>query len=601
MSETILAREWRTLPRCEVRDDMNATDDMVNNAATRPDHPAFARKIDGAWRTVTARRFADEVTALAAGLIASGIHPGDRIALMSATSYEWALCDFAIWTAGAVTVPIYETSSPAQVAWILSDSGASAVFVADAKLRTVVEQARTAGVGAVWTFDDGGLETLRTAGADVSAAGVERRRRAVRADHLASIVYTSGTTGLPKGCMISHRNLVAEVRNVAAADGVADEVLTAQSSVLLFLPLAHILARIVQLVAIHNGAQLAHTGDIQDVAAELVAFRPSVVLAVPRVFEKLYNTAQRKAAADGHGRLFESATTTAIEYSQSLDSGGPGRWLRVKRRAFDRLVYRKLRAAMGGRVTHAVSGGAPLGAQLGHFLRGAGVTILEGYGLTETTAGTTLNLPRAQRIGTVGRPLPGCTVRTTVDGEVLVKGPNVFEGYWHNEPATREAFDDQGWLYTGDLGELHDGYLTITGRCKDLIITAAGKNVAPAIHEDRLRAHWLIEECVVVGDRRPYIGALIMVDQLALGAWKNEHNRPETATVAELRDDPDLLADVRIAVDEANAAVSSAEGIKRFRIVSGELVVGEDLTPTQKVRRAHVLARLADEVEALYR
>jgi long-chain acyl-CoA synthetase len=593
-------REWVT-PARYVPASGNAADAVFDNATRRPDHVGFERKVDGAWRPVTCAAFAAQVTGIAAGLVAAGIRPGDRVALMSRTRYEWTLCDFAIMAAGAVTVPIYETSSVAQVAWILNDSGAVAAFVEDDKLRTVVDRAGAASVRRLWVMDGDGLGGLAAAGAAIPAAQMVDRRHGVTPGQLATIVYTSGTTGQPKGCRITHRALIAEVGNLLRADGISDTVLSERSSLLLFLPLAHIFARVVQLAVVARGAQLAHTGDLQAVPAELAAFQPTILLAVPRVFEKLHRTAAAKAAASGHAGLFRAAEDTAIGYSRALDAGHVSLGLRIKRRAFDRLVYAKLRAAMGGRVTHAVCAGAPLGERLGHFLRGAGVTVLEGYGLTETTAGVTLNLPAAQRIGSVGRPLPGCTVRIADDGEVLVKGAWVFDGYWRNEAATQEVFDRDAWFRTGDLGSLDDGYLTITGRKKDLIVTSTGKNIAPAFHEDRLGAHWLIDHCVVVGDRRPYLTALITLDAQGFEQWKRDHGRPAAAAIAELRTDDDLLATLQAAVDEVNETVSKAEAIRRFRILPGEFAIGDELTPTQKVRRAHVLAKLADEVELLYR
>ena len=578
----------------------NATDIIMDNARLRPTHPAFARKVDGVWTTVTSREFAEQVTALAGGLLAAGIVPGDRIAVMSGTRYEWTLCDFAIWTVGAVTVPVYETSSAAQVAWILSDSGAVAAFVENERYAAVVQKVRPPATRHIWRIDDDDLDDLATPGRSIPDDQVERRRRSTRTDDLASIVYTSGTTGRPRGCMITHGNLLAEVHNVAHADGIDETVVGEDTRLLLFLPQAHILARVVALVAIHNGAQLAHTSDLKNLPNYLREYRPTLVLGVPRVFEKLYNTAQRTAQAAGHARLFRAAEAIAVAYSQRLQSGRPGHWLRLQRTVFDRLVYAKLRAALGGRVRYACSGGAPLGAQLGHFLRGAGVTVLEGWGATETTAGVTLNLPAACRIGTVGRPVPSSTVRIGPGNEILVKGPNVFRGYWHDEAATAEAFDPDGWLQTGDLGQLDDGYLTITGRKKDIVITAGGKNVAPALLEDRLRAHWLIDQCLIVGDRMPYIGALVTLDPDFLTQWKREHGKTPIADLADLRHDPELRATIQQAVNEANLAVSAAEAIKRFRILANPFMVGDELTPTQKVRRKHVLTKLADEVEALY-
>jgi long-chain acyl-CoA synthetase len=393
------------------------------------------------------------------------------------------------------------------------------------------------------------------------------------------------------------------VGNVSVAPGVPDAVLNETKSTLLFLPLAHILARMIQLAVVANRVHLGHTGDLKNLPPQLAEFRPNSVLSVPRVFEKIYNTAQHTASAEGHARIFALADATAVAYSRSLDTGGPGLWLRARHALFDRLVYTKLRAAMGGRVDYAVSGGAPLGARLGHFFRGIGVNVLEGYGLTETCAGVTLNLPGAQRIGSVGRPLPGCSLRIAADGEVLIKGGPVFGGYWHDEASTRAVFDDEGWFRSGDIGEIDDGgFLTITGRKKDLIVTSSGKNVAPSVLEDRLRAHWLVSHCIVVGDARPYIGALVTIDADVFGQWKQDKGKPVEASVADLRDDADLMAAVKDAVDDANKAVSAAESIKRFRVLATDFSVeGGELTPTLKVKRNVVYDAFADELEALYR
>ena len=465
---------------------MNATDIVVDRAANAPDHVAFERKIDGVWRPVATREFADEIIALAGGLIAAGVEPGDRIAIMSGTSYEWVLCDFAIQMVGAVTVPIYETSSPPQIEWFLTDSGANRIFVADAATRAVVERAGVPAPCAVWTMDDGDIARLSANGREVGPEPVHQRRQATTADTLATIVYTSGTTGRPKGCMISHGNLLAEINSLLSAEGVRELMLTADSSLLLFLPLAHILARIVQFAAFLGGARIAHTSDIRNVTTLLAEFKPTLLIAVPRVFEKVYNTAARTAASTGRGRIFQAAEATALAYSHAVDTGGPSLPLKLRHRLFDRLVYQRLRAATGGRVAYAVSGGAPLGPQLCHFMRGIGINVLEGWGLTETTAAVTFNLPAAQQVGSVGRPLPGREVRIADNGEVLVRGDTVFQGYWHNELDTADAIDADGWFHTGDLGEVNDGFLTITGRAKDLLITASGKNVAPLFLENAL-------------------------------------------------------------------------------------------------------------------
>ncbi|HEY7260431.1 MAG TPA: AMP-dependent synthetase/ligase, partial [Trebonia sp.] len=429
---------------------------------------------------------------------------------------------------------------------------------------------------------------------------VEERRRTRGAGDLAEIVYTSGTTGRPKGCMLSHGNIVANTRNCMENDGFPG-IFNEHESTLLFLPLAHSYAQLIQYAAIYSRTVLG-LADMADAPAELPAFRPTAVLSVPRVWEKAYNSAKRQAASDGHGKIFARAEAVAIAYSQALDASGPGPALRLRHAVFDRLVYRRLRAALGGRVRYSWSAAAPLGTRLGHFFRGCGITILEGYGLTETSPATNTNTPGVQKVGTVGQPIPGGTIRIAPDGEVLVKGHMVFQGYWNNETATKEMIDEEGWLHTGDVGALDDdGFLTITGRLKDLIITAGGKNVAPAPLEDRLRAHWLVSQCLVVGDGRPYIAALVAADPEALAQWKADNGRPDTATMAELRDDTALRAEIQAAIDEANKAVSQAEAIKRFVILDEDFTeAGGQLTPTLKVRRNIVVERYAVAIAALY-
>jgi long-chain acyl-CoA synthetase len=600
MPDSSLGQQYATPPVGDVAAaDANAADDLFEWAARRPDHTSFARKADGLWGPVTAKQFADRVLAVSAGLVAAGVRPGDRVGLIGETSYEWAVCDFAVWAAGAITVPVYPTSSTAQTEWILNDSSVAAALVQDDRLRSVVLDVRPACAGRVWVMANGGLDVLAALGEADPKREAASGRRPVPADSPATIVYTSGTTGRPKGCVLTHRNLKAEVGSVLAAEGIAERVLTEDARLLLFLPLAHIFARVVLLAAVRAGARVAFTHDLSHLTRDLAEVRPDVIVVVPRVLEKLYNTAARKAIAAGHPRLFDAAADTAVAYSHALAEDGPGWRLRARRRVFDRPVYAKLRAALGGRVRYAASGGAPLDARVGHFMLGAGINVLEGWGMTETSAAVTLNLPARQRIGTVGRPLPGDAVRIE-DGEILVKGPGVFSGYWNDEHATREAFDRQGWLRTGDLGELRDGYLTVVGRKKDLIVTSVGKNVAPAPLEDRLTAHWLIDRCVVVGDGRPYIGALVILDPESFAEWKRHEHRPARATVADLRDDPALRGVVQAAIDTVNADVSQAEAIRRFRIVPTRFTVGEQLTPTQKTRRLYVLGQLADEVDALY-
>jgi len=585
-----------------VRPEDNVTADIFEHARNRPDDVGLRRLVDGAWTPVTWREFTGQVSDLAAGLIAAGILPGDRVALMSRTRYEWTVLDYAILTAGGVTVPIYPTSSLEQLEWILSDSGAVAAIVETADHSAMVEQARPGlpAMAHAWQIDGGGIADICALGAMVTAEQVEKRRASRGADDLAEIVYTSGTTGRPKGCMLTHGNIVANARNCMMNDGF-ERVFSEHHSTLLFLPLSHSYAQVIQYGAIYSRTVLGLV-DMADAVAELPAFGPTAVLSVPRLWEKAYNSAKHKADSEGHGAIFASAEAAAIAYSQALDAGGPGLGLRVRHAVFDRLVYRKIRAALGGRVQYSWSAAAPLGQRLGHFFRGCGITIMEGYGLTETSPATNSNTPDAQRIGTVGRPIPGCTVRIAADGEVLIKGHMVFAGYWNNETATKEMIDQDGWLHTGDIGTLdEDGFLSITGRKKDLIITAAGKNVAPAPLEDRLRAHWLVSQCLVVGDAKPFIAALVAIDPEAIEQWKAAHAKPAEATVADLRDDPALRAEIQSAVDDANKSVSRAEAIRKFAILDQDFTeAGGQLTPTLKVRRNVVTEQYAAQITALY-
>ncbi|EWS99674.1 long-chain fatty acid--CoA ligase [Intrasporangium oryzae NRRL B-24470] len=580
------------------------SDDVVTNAREHGDEVGYSRRVGDTWRRVTHAQFAKEVVDLAAGLMAWGLQPGERVAIMAGTSYEWMLCDFAIWTSGGATVPIYETSSAEQVEWILGDSGSVAAFVASDELAATVGGVRASlpDLRDVWLLDERSLGQLVDAGRDVPRVDVEARRTSRTSDDLATIIYTSGTTGRPKGCTITHANLLSSVRNVLAAPNVTELVFNERSRTLLFIPVAHILARVIQLAAVRARVHLAHSSDAKNAAPLLVDFEPTVVLAVPYVFEKIYNTAKHKARSEGKGWIFDRADHVAGAYSEGVDHGGAGVLTGIEHAVFDRLVYAKLRAAIGGHTEYIVSGGAPLGSRLGHFFRGVGINPLEGYGLTETCAGVTLNLPGRQRIGTVGRPLPGVSVRIADDGEVLLKGGQVFAGYWNNDAATADAFDEEGWFRTGDLGALDDdGYLRITGRKKDLIVTSGGKNVAPAVLEDRLRAHWLLSEAVVVGDDRPFVGALLTLDLETLPLWLKEKGHAADAGVATVEKDPMLLASLQHAVDDANLAVSKAEQIKKFRVLHDQLTIESGLlTPTLKVKRAAVLKRFAPEIDELY-
>lgn len=585
-----------------VPDDADLTDDVVANDRERPAGVAFREKsADGSWSDITWSQFAAQVRAVANGLIGAGVRSGDRVALFCRTRYEWTLADYAIWTAGAVTVPIYDSSSAAQVAWILGDSGAVAVIAETGEHLATVEQVREslADLRSVWGIDAGGLAELAENGKAVGDEQISDRRASRTADSLATIIYTSGTTGQPKGCELTHRNMVAEV--IASTSGLGPLFDESQST-LLFLPLAHVFGRVIQCGCVHQRVRMGHTSDTTNLLADLAAFRPTFLLAVPRVFEKVYNGARQKAHDEGKGAIFDRAEHVAVAYSAALATGRPGAVLSAQHAVFDRLVYRKIRVAVGGRCHSAISGGGPLGARLGNFFCGIGLTIYEGYGLTESTAGTFLNLPSAIKVGTVGRPLAGIDVRIADDGEILLRGEPIFTRYWHDENASAQAITD-GWLRTGDLGELdEDGFLTITGRKKEILVTAGGKNVAPAVLEDRLRAHPLVSQCMVVGDGRPYIGCLITVDRETLPAWLRRHGKPSETPPEVLCEDAELLAELEQAIAEANRAVSRAESIKRFRVLAEDFTEDNgQLTPTMKLRRTVVLDRYAEEVEALYR
>jgi long-chain acyl-CoA synthetase len=602
-------REFSLPALAEIPATANLAGTVFRRAAEQPQAVVLRRPgaagLSGDWTDVTASQFKDDVVALAKGLVAAGIEVGDRVALMSHTRYEWTLIDYAIWTAGAATVPVYETSSAEQTEWILSDSGATACFAETAAFEDMIGglRDRLPGLSQVWRIDPGSaLDALRAQGADIGDEVIAERSAAAKAADLATIIYTSGTTGRPKGCELTHANLLADVRN-AFHGPLAQITEIPDTSTLLFLPLAHVFARIIQVGCLEGGVVLGHCGDLTALLPALASFRPTFILAVPRVFEKVFNSAEQKAAGDGKGAIFGRAAATAIAWSQATDAPGrPSLGLRAQHAVFDRLVYGKLRAALGGQTQYAVSGGAALSERLSHFFRGIGVTVLEGYGLTETTAAATVNRPDRVKIGTVGLPLPGVSIRIDEDGEILIKGASVFTGYWRNEAATSEVFSEDGWFRTGDIGELDDeGFLKITGRKKEMIVTAGGKNVAPAVLEDRIRSHALISQAMVVGDGRPFIAALITLDDEAFGPWKERNGKPADATVASLRDDPDLVAAVQVAIDDANKAVSRAESIRKFRILDVDFTQeAGQLSVKLGIRRSVLLKDFATDIDALY-
>ncbi|WP_315774343.1 AMP-dependent synthetase/ligase [Rhodococcoides kroppenstedtii] len=598
-------REFRVPASFSVDDDDSAVDSVFAHERSRPNAVVYRRQ-GPSWTDVTAADFAAQVRAVAKGLIASGVEQGDRVALMSATRFEWPLLDYAIWAAGAVTVPVYETSSAGQVRWILENSGARVAIVETVAHSNILAEVLPDLPHVEHTFQievspekQAAVDVLTDAGAGLDDDAVAARVAALKSSDPATLVYTSGTTGRPKGCVLSHANLLAESRGIAAS--ALGEMLTEGRTTLMFLPMAHVLARAVSIAAFDRGATLGHTADIPRLVESFGAFRPHFILSVPRVFEKVYNTARQKAHGDGKGKIFDAAADTAVAYSRALEKSGPSLVLRAKHALFDRLVYGKLRAALGGQCELAISGGAPLGERLAHFYRGIGITIYEGYGLTETTAAAAVNTPGNQRIGTVGKPLPGNAVRIADDGEILLSGGVVFGGYWKNDDATVEALTD-GWFHTGDLGTVDDdGYIAITGRKKEIIVTAGGKNVAPAGLEDSLRASPLIGQAMVVGDQRPFIGALITVDPEAFPGWKQRNGKDESATVADLTTDPDLVAEIDAAVAEANKTVSHAEAIKKYRVLAVDFTEeGGELTPTMKLKRNVVAESYASDIEALY-
>lgn len=578
----------------------NLADLPREHARTSPSRIGFGVHEGQGWRDVTYAEFYAQVEAIAKGLIAAGIEPGQRIGLMSRTRYEWTLLDFAIWTAGGVVVPVYETSSAAQVAWIMADSQAVALFVETAEHARTVSSVRDdlPALSHVWQIEGGGLDELSAAGSEVTAQALSTAALAAATDDLATIIYTSGTTGRPKGCELTHRNFLALCDNTAPAVG---PVLGDAASTILFLPLAHVLARLIEVLAFKEKVRIGHSPDITNLMGDLQSFQPTFLLCVPRVFEKIYNATDQKLAAEGKGRLFRLAAKTAITYSRALDEGRVPLPLRLQHKAFDILVYSKLRALMGGKVEYAVCGGAPLGTRLGHFFRGVGISVLEGYGLTETTAPTNVSVPGAIRIGTVGRPLPGVGIRIADDGEILVSGAGVFRGYRGQEEATRETFSDDGWLLTGDLGHIDDdGYLVITGRKKELLVTAGGKNVAPTILEDVVRAHPLVSQCLVVGDQRPYIAALLTLDAEMVPGWGKAHGK-DNLTWEQALEDPDVHDALQKAIDRANSGVSRAESIRAFRVLHTDFTeTSGHLTPSMKLKRPQIYRDFESDIESLY-
>ena len=577
----------------------NITSIITDRVAKEPGRVLLSRPLGNGWQPVTAVEFDLEIRSVAKGLIARGIQRGDRVAIMAKTRYEWTVLDFAIIYCGGITVPIYETSSAEQVRWILSDSGAVALIVESPSLAQLAKPVLPPTCKEILTITEDALPTLVHDGRDIPDSAVEERINAVGPEDFMTLIYTSGTTGNPKGVTFTHGNFLSECSNVVLYARV--EFLKPGGSTLLFLPIAHVFGRMIQFGAIHAGLHLAHCQDINRLPQDLGTFKPTLVLAVPRIFEKVYNSAENKAHESGKSKIFKKAADTAIAYSEGLDSGEITFQTKALHLIFDRLVYSKIRTGLGGRVEAAISGGAPLSPRLGHFFRGAGINILEGYGLTETTAASSLNVRSAQKIGSVGRPIPGTRIKIAPDGEVLIKGAVIMHGYWNNDAATKECMTEDGYFKSGDLGAIDDaGYLSIVGRKKEIIVTSGGKNVAPEVLEDRLRAHPLISQCMVVGDNKPFIAALITLDPDAIKSWATSNKKASTS-VAELTSDPSLIDVIQAAVDEANKVVSRAESIRKFTILPQDFTIADgQLTAKLSVKRHVVNQQFAKEIADLF-
>ncbi|MGL4255119.1 MAG: AMP-dependent synthetase/ligase [Microbacterium sp.] len=580
----------------------NVADLLVERVKATPQLALFAVPEGDGWRDITAADFQKQVVALAKGFVAAGIEPGDKVAFIARTTYDWTLVDFALFYAGAVMVPVYETSSPSQIQWILTDSGAIACLTEspDHSARLDEIRADVPLVRSTWEMQRGDLDKLVAGGKDVTDAEIERRRKIANGADIATLIYTSGSTGRPKGCVLTHSNFVELTRNSAKA--LAEVVAKPGASTLLFITTAHIFARFISVLNIHAGVKTGHQPDTKQLLPALGSFKPTYLLAVPRVFEKVYNSAEQKAEAGGKGKIFRSAAHTAVEHSRLLQEGKKVPFLtKVKFALFDRLVYSKLRTAMGGNVEYAVSGSAPLGPRLGHFFHSLGVTILEGYGLTETTAPATVNLATKSKIGTVGPVLPGVGIRLGEDGEIQVRGINVFKEYWRNPEATAATFDGD-WFKTGDIGSFdEEGFLTITGRKKEIIVTAGGKNVAPAVLEDPIRANPIVGQVVVVGDQKPFISALITLDPEMLPTWLANNGLAGDMSLSDAAKNEAVRAEVQRAIDHANTSVSRAESIRKFTILDSEWTEASGhLTPKMSIKRNVIMDDFAAQIDELY-
>lgn len=579
----------------------NITDLLEDTVAKSPDAPLFSVPEGEGWRDISAAEFRRQVIALAKGFVAAGVQPGDAVGFMCRVRYEFSLVDFALFYAGAHMVPVYETSAPSQIQWILSDSGATRAILEDAELVSRFDEAHgdLPAISDVWRIDRGDLDRLVEEGKDVADEEIERRRSLAKGSDLATLIYTSGSTGRPKGTILTHSNFVELSRNAKTE---LAEVVAPGASTLLFVTQAHVFARFISVLGVAAGVRVGHQSDTTKLLPAMSSFKPTFFLAVPRVFEKVYNASEQKAEAGGKGKIFRAAAKAAVEHSKALDAGHVPLGLKLRFAALDALVLKKLRVALGGNVRYAVSGSAPLGSFLAHFYRSLGIHVLEGYGLTETTAPLTVNVPSKFKIGTVGPALPGNGVRIAEDGEILGKGNAVFQGYWNNEQATKEAFTEDGWFRTGDIGQLDaDGYLTITGRKKEILVTAAGKNVAPNTLEDPIRANTIIGQPVVVGDQRKFIAALITLDPEMLATWLKNNGHDASMSLEQAAQDPAVIEEVRSAIQRANKLVSRAESVRKFAILPVEFIEANGhLTPKMSIKRHNILQDFAGEIDDIY-
>lgn len=598
-------RQFTNTTQIEWDPDLSIPTMLRTRLEERPDSVMWECKasLGSQWIPVTTREFVEEVRALAQGFIASGVQRGDAIAILSATRYEFTLIDFASWWIGALPVGIYQTDSPMQIEHILDDSEITLVITeTESQADVIREMAQNRPlIREVLTLDNGAIDTLRRRGEEKPelAEEVESRALNTHGTDLATIIYTSGATGRPKGVELTHKNFT--FIGEAGRNGFPEVVMDDNPRTLLFLPLAHVFARFVEVLVLCTNTVMGHSPDTKNLIADLSTFEPTYLLTAPRVLEKVYNAADAKTGGGLKQKVFRWSAKASIGHSRARQARDLTPYLSAKRAVADALVLSKVRAIMGKKLKFIVSGGAPFSPRLGHFFRGAGFHVVEGYGLSETTAPLAVNPPLAAKIGSVGQPFPQVSVRISDEDEIQVKGECVFRGY-HNDPElTAQSFTEDGWFKTGDLGSLDDeGFIWITGRAKDVIVTAGGKNVSPGVVEDRLRGHPLVSQAVAVGEGKPFIGALVTLDTDMLPGWLANHDI-EPLTVAEAAKDPRVLRALDAAVVRANEPVSRAESIRKFTVLTEDFTEANGLlTPSMKVKRGEVVRRFSKEIEAMY-